>query len=83
MKEEKKESTFDKKKYDLDYAKKNLKRIPFDVPIEDYIILQRLANESTESISTYIKIAISERAERERDTEIFSKYRKKKMKGDA
>ena len=70
-------TSFDKRSYDIQYAKDKIKRIPFDVRNEEYQELEEIAKASGEKISTYIKIAISERAERE-GFHIFSKYRKSK-----
>ena len=77
MKEEKKESNFDKKEYDIGYAKKNLKRIPFDVQKEDYEILVQLATDNGEKVQEYIKKAIKERAEKDGKEIFVKKYRKR------
>lgn len=55
----------EKAKYDMEYAKKNLKRIPLDVQKEKYEQIKAAAGASNEKINSYIKKAIDERMERE------------------
>lgn len=55
----------EKAKYDVDYAKKNIKRVPLDMQKDDYDKLQAAANAVGEKVNTYIKRAIFERMERE------------------
>ena len=54
-----------KKKYDIQYAKNKLKRIPLDVQKEKYDEIKAAAVIAGESINRYIKNAISQRMERE------------------
>lgn len=54
----------DKAKYDIEYAKKNLKRIPLDVTKEKYAIIADAAKTAGESVNGFIKKAIDERIER-------------------
>lgn len=54
-----------KTKYDLEYAKKKLKRIPLDVPKEKYDEIKAAATAAGESVNGYIKKAIDDRMERE------------------
>ena len=56
---------FLKAEYDINYAKKNLKRVPFNLPIEEYIELQAAANELNENVSEFLKKAIKLRIEKE------------------
>mgnify|MGYP003303544765 CR=1 FL=1 len=55
-----------KKAYNADYAKNNLKRIPLDVQKEKYDEIKAAATASNETINGYIKKAIEERMERDR-----------------
>ena len=54
----------DKAKYDIQYAKTKLKRIPLDVQ-EKYEEIKTAAGHAGESVNGYIKKAIDERMERE------------------
>lgn len=54
----------DKAKYDMEYAKTKLKRIPLDVPKEKYNEIKQAAEKVDESVNGYIKKAIDERMER-------------------
>ena len=54
----------DKAKYDINYAKAKLKRIPLDVQKEKYEQIKAAAVRSGESVNGYIKKAIDERIER-------------------
>lgn len=54
-----------KKKYDIQYAKNKLKRIPLDVQKEKYDEIKAAAVIARESVNRYIKNAISQRMERE------------------
>ena len=56
----------EKAKYDVDYAKKNIKRVPLDMQKDDYDKLQAAASAAGEKVNTYIKRAIFERMERNR-----------------
>ena len=55
----------EKAKYDVDYAKKNIKRVPLDMQKDDFDKLQAAASAAGEKVNTYIKRAIFERMERE------------------
>lgn len=55
-----------KKKYNLEYAKKKLKRIPLDVKVEKYEEIKTAAATSGETINGYIKKAIDERMQRDK-----------------
>lgn len=50
------------------YAKKSLKRIPLDVQKEKYEEIKAAADAAGEKVNGYIKKAIEERMERERDS---------------
>lgn len=54
----------DKAKYDINYAKAKLKRIPLDVQKEKYEQIKAAAVRNGESVNGYIKKAIDERIER-------------------
>ena len=54
-----------KKKYDIQYAKDKLKRIPLDVQKNKYEEIKVSASAAGESINGYIKKAIDQRMERE------------------
>lgn len=54
-----------KKKYDIQYAKNKLKRIPLDVQKEKYDEIKAAAVIAGESVNCYIKNTISQRMERE------------------
>lgn len=58
---EKRDTYTGRKDYFLEYAKRNLKRVPLDLPKEQYEKLKEVAKESGESINGYIKKAIEER----------------------
>lgn len=55
----------DKAKYDMQYAKAKLKRIPLDVQKEKYEEIKTAADRAGESVNGYIKKAVDERMERE------------------
>lgn len=57
-----------KTKYDLEYAKKKLKRIPLDVQKEKYDEIKAAATAAGESVNGYIKKAVDDRMERESGT---------------
>ena len=48
-----------------EYARKNIKRVPFDVQKEQYERIKAAADAAGESVNGYIKRAIDERMERE------------------
>jgi uncharacterized protein (DUF1778 family) len=54
-----------KKEYNAEYAKKNLKRIPLDVQKDKYDQIKTAAETTGESVNGYIKKAIDERMERD------------------
>ncbi|MCB5481187.1 hypothetical protein LIQ24_04900 [Blautia faecis] len=54
-----------KAKYDINYAKANLKRIPLDVQKEKYEEIKTAATAAGESVNGYIKKAVDQRMERE------------------
>lgn len=53
----------DKAKYDIDYAKRNIKRVPLDMQISDYEKLENAAKQAGEKVNAYIKKAIRQRME--------------------
>lgn len=59
-------SELDKKtQYNLEYAKKNLKRIPLDVQKEEYENIKAAADKAGEKVNSYIKGAIKQRMDQE------------------
>lgn len=54
-----------KAKYDIEYAKNKLKRIPLDVQKEKYEEIKAAATAAGESVNGYIKKAVNERMERD------------------
>ena len=54
-----------KAKYDIEYAKKKLKRIPLDVQKEKYEEIKAAATAAGESVNGYIKKAVDQRMERD------------------
>lgn len=56
----------DKAKYDMQYAKTKLKRIPLDVQKEKYEEIKAAADAAGEKVNGYIKKAIDERMKREK-----------------
>lgn len=54
-----------KKNYNANYAKTNLKRIPLDVQKEKYDQIKAAADTAGEKVNSYIKKAIDERMERD------------------
>ena len=52
-----------KSKYDIEYAKAKLKRIPLDVQKEKYEEIKTAATAAGESVNGYIKKAIDQRME--------------------
>lgn len=56
---------FDKTSYQRDYRKKKLKRVPLDIPMEDYEIIKNHADTRKESVNGFIKRAINETMKRD------------------
>ena len=54
-----------KKNYNANYAKNNLKRIPLDVQKDKYDQIKAAADTAGEKVYSYIKRAVYERMERE------------------
>ena len=54
-----------KAKYDIEYAKNKLKRIPLDGQKERYEEIKAAATAAGESVNGYIKKAVDERMERD------------------
>ena len=54
-----------KTQYNIDYAKKNLKRVPLDLPIDKYKQVKGHADSRNESVNGFIKRAIDETMERD------------------
>lgn len=57
--------TSTKRKYDIEYAKNKLKRIPLDVQKEKYEEIKAAATAAGESVNGYIKKAVDQRMERD------------------
>ncbi|SCW28272.1 hypothetical protein SAMN05660484_00232 [Eubacterium ruminantium] len=58
-----------KKKYDAEYHKTKLKRVPLDLPIEKYDEVKSHAQERSESVNGFIKRAIEETMKRDNHSE--------------
>lgn len=56
-----------KTKYNMEYAKNKLKRIPLDVQKEKYEEIKAAADAAGESVNGYIKAAIDQRMERDQN----------------
>ena len=54
-----------KAKYDIEYAKNKLKRIPLDVQKDKYEEIKAAATAAGESVNGYIKKAVDQRMERD------------------
>ena len=54
-----------KSQYDIEYAKKKLKRIPLDVTKEKYQEIKIAAENANESVNGYIKKAVDQRMDRD------------------
>ena len=54
-----------RKKASIEYAKRSLKRIPFDVQKEKYDEIKAAADKAGETVNGYIKKAIEQRMENE------------------
>lgn len=54
-----------KTQYNIEYAKKNLKRVPLDLPINKYEQVKSHADSKGESLNGFIKRAIDETIERD------------------
>jgi hypothetical protein len=52
-----------RKRANIKYAKKNLKRIPLDVQLAEYDRIKAAADAVGEPVNTYIKTAIARRME--------------------
>ncbi|MDO5423168.1 MAG: hypothetical protein Q4F41_05525 [Eubacteriales bacterium] len=55
-----------KAKYDIEYTKEKLERIPLDVQKEKYEEIKTAAEHAGESVNGYIKKAIDQRMEHDR-----------------
>lgn len=53
----------------MEYAKRNLKRIPLDVQKEQYEIIKEHAQKQGESVNGFIKRAINETMQRDKERE--------------
>lgn len=58
----------EKSKYDVQYAKDNIKRVPLDMQKTEYDHLKAVAASCGEKVNEYIKKAIRQRMEREGTT---------------
>lgn len=59
------ESKKKKAEYDIEYRKKNMKRIILDLQLPFYENLKSEADKNNESVSAYIKKAVIDRIERD------------------
>ena len=53
------------KQYVYDYKAKNIKRVPLDLQLTEYLEIKAAAEASGESVNGFIKTAIRQRMERE------------------
>ena len=60
-----------KTKYDIEYAKTKLKRIPLDVQKEKYEEIKAAADAAGESVNGYIKKAVDQRIDLEPQDPVF------------
>ncbi len=56
-----------KQKYDIEYAKTHLKRVPLDVQIDKYEQIKNHAERNGESVNGFIKRAIDEAIQRDKE----------------
>ncbi len=57
---------FDKKEYNVEYKKNNIKRIPLDVSKEKYLEIKHHADSLNESVNGFIKRSIDEQIKRDK-----------------
>lgn len=57
---------FDKTAYMREYNKKKIKRVPFNIPKEEYEVIKAYADSHEESVNGFIKRAIRETMERDK-----------------
>ena len=57
-----------KVKYQLKYAKEKYKRVPLDLPKEKYLEVKAAADRAGASVNGYIKTAIDEKMDRDKET---------------
>ena len=60
-------SSAQKMKYDMEYAKAHLKRVPLDLKIEFYEEVKQHSAKMHESLNAFIKRAINETIERDEE----------------
>ena len=65
MPEEKKKTSAKKAAYDIEYKKKNLKRVPLDLQLSDYDRMKETAGAMGMTVNGFIKQAIKEKMERD------------------
>ena len=56
-----------KKQYDIEYAKTHLKRVPLDLRLDKYDEIKAHAESKAETVNGFIKRAIDETMERDRE----------------
>lgn len=56
-----------KQKYNIEYSKKNYKRIPLDVRFEQYDRIVKASKKNNESVNGYIKHAIENRLKKDKE----------------
>ena len=66
MEDNKQARKTEKAKYDIAYAKNNIKRVPLDMQKSDYEELKAAAGARGEKVNEYIKTAIRERMARDK-----------------
>lgn len=55
-----------KKKYNIEYKKTNLKRVPLDLPLQKYEEVKSHCQERSETVNGFIKRAIEEQMKRDK-----------------
>jgi hypothetical protein len=66
MPRKKTQTSEERLQYQLDFAKKKYKRVPLDLPIDDYEQLKAYCESKGTGINTFIKSAISEKMTRDK-----------------
>ena len=56
-----------KKKYNIEYTKTHIKRVPLDLPLQKYEEVKTHSQETGESVNGFIKRAINETMERDKN----------------
>lgn len=71
-----------KAEYDIEYAKKHLKRVALDLTHDDYEIVQKAAQASGESVNAYIKHSLALRMANDYDSQSDAEWTAQLKKHD-